>query len=629
MHTNSNPLEIVALVGAPNTGKTTLYNWLTNSKFKTVNYPGATVEYAIGAAAERLKADYLFMDTPGTYSLFPKSSDEEVTLRALYEHHRHQKVKKVICVVDGSQLERNLMLAEQIHAAGFSMVLVVTMSDLLRKNGMKLDVAALKNKFNSPVVLFDGVLGEGLMKIVDELKLLKVEEKDPKHLKTWSAEKIQQQSEILRDLAAQAYGHVDAAKIYDPTARIDRWLLHRFLGLLFFFLIMSTLFSSIFWLAKPFMDMIDKGFTWTASEILLLMPNSLFSEFLAHGLVASLGAVSVFAPQIFILFFGIGILESSGYLARAATLIDRPFSKVGLSGRSFVPILSGFACAVPAMMATRNISSKRDRWITNFIIPLMTCSARLPVYALLLSFLFKDQPAWKPGVILALLYMGSLGIGAVVAAMLNKILAKSEISMFMMELPLYRFPRWRVLLQQSFARSKGYLFRAGPFIFVFAVIIWAGTTFPNYSEENGAVKMETSYLGRIGHAVEPAFEPMGVDWRVGVGLLSAFAAREVFVSSMAIVFNVTSDDEETQSQGLLSSMQKAQMPNGRLLFTVASVSGLILFFMIALQCMSTFSVAVREMGSWKFAMVQLVSFNVVAYILAIALVQGLRVIGVA
>ncbi len=625
MYSDQSALDLVALVGAPNVGKTTLYNWLTNSKFKTVNYPGATVEYAVGRSAERLEANCYFMDTPGTYSLFPKSSDEEVTLRALYDQHEQGQVKKIICVVDGSQLDRHLLLAEQIYLSGFPMVLVVTMADLLTKNNLKLNIEALEQKFNGPVVLFDGVLGGGLKELIQKMKELELTQ--PTKLPAWSHDQIQEKIEMIRELSSRVYGDADSKSVYKRTEQVDRWLLHQYFGLAFFFVIMSLLFSSIFWLAKPFMGMIDFSFTWLGNQAVALAPNSLLTDFLAHGLIASLGAVSVFAPQIFILFFGIGILESTGYLARAATLIDKPFSKLGLSGRSFVPILSGFACAVPAMMATRNISSKRDRMITNFIIPLMTCSARLPVYALLLSFAFKDAAAWKQGVALALLYLGSLFLGSLVAGILNKILAKSEMSLFMMELPIYRIPRWKILFHDSLSRTKTYLLRAGPVIFVFAVIIWAGTTFPNYSTENKSEKMESSYLGQVGRSIGPVFEPMGIDWRVGAGLLSAFAAREVFVSSMAIVFNVSGEDEESQAQGLLKSMKEAKLPNGQLLFTLASVSGLIVFFMIALQCMSTFSVAIKENGSWKFALIQLISFNVIGYILAVSVVQGFKSLG--
>jgi ferrous iron transport protein B len=337
-----------------------------------------------------------------------------------------------------------------------------------------------------------------------------------------------------------------------------------------------------------------------------------------------LGAILVFVPQIFILFIGIHLLESSGYLARAATVIDRLFSFVGLGGRSFVPLLSGFSCAVPALIAARNIPSERDRKITQFIIPLMTCSARLPVYTLLLGFLFKEQAAWKAGVSLAALYFSALLLGGLVAAFLNKILAKNLVQgTLMLELPLYRRPRLQVILRQTITRTMSYVQKAGPVILVIALILWFGTRFPNYNMEDKSERLESSYLASVGKQIEPLFEPMGVDWRIGVGLISAFAAREVFVSTLAIMFKVSNDDEETQVDGLMNIMGSAKNQSGQLIFTTGSVVGLLIFFVIALQCMSTYAVALKETGSQKFAIVQLLAFNILAYLLAVGAYQAI------
>ena len=337
-----------------------------------------------------------------------------------------------------------------------------------------------------------------------------------------------------------------------------------------------------------------------------------------------MSSVLVFVPQIFILFIGISLLESSGYLARAATIIDKPFSKLGMSGRSFVPVLSGFACAVPAIIASRNIPSTRDRWITNFIIPLMTCSARLPVYTLLLAFVFKNEAAWKPGLALALIYIVSTLIGALAAGLVNKFLPQKEASFFMMELPLYRRPRVQVLLKQGLSRTYSYIKRAGPVILVLSVFIWVASNFPHNEIQDPQQKLEQSYLGKTGHFLEPVFKPMGLDWRVGIGLISAFAAREVFVSSLVIVFNVTDNNEQTQQNSLLENMRAATFSDGSRIFTVPSIVGLILFFMIALQCMSTVAISMKENNSWKYAISQLVVFNLVAYLLAVGVFQLLK-----
>lgn len=625
--------EIVALVGAPNAGKTTLYNWLTNSKFKTVNYPGATVEYSLGEIAPQFGSGFQVMDTPGTYSLFPKSADEEVTRQALFHPPGlAEPISKVIVVVDGTQLARHLVLVRQLKESGFSLVIAVTMMDLLRKNKLEMHLEVLRREFTCPVIPVEGLLGGGVREIVNDLKLIPAGK--PHETSAWTEAEMSLKSKRAQALAEESMGELDAkkniSKIYDQTARVDAWLLHPVGGLFIFAALMFLLFSSILWFAKPFMEAIDAGFSWLGGQVTVLAGSeTLVADFLSHGLIASFSAVMIFVPQIFILFFGIGLLEGSGYLARAATLIDRPFSKLGMSGRSFVPLLSGFACAVPALMATRNISSKRDRWITCFIIPMMTCSARLPVYALLLSFLYRDESAWKAGAVLAGIYLLSLVIGAIAAAALHRILAKTQTSIFMMELPLYRRPVLRTLLSGTFHRTQAYVRRAGPAIFFFSVIIWVGTTFPNHQETDASKKLESSYLGRAGQLIEPIFTPMGGDWRTGVGLMSAFAARETFVSSLALLMNVTAEEEEAQTQGLMKAMSEAKNSKGETLFTFSSVMGLIVFFMLAMQCLSTFAMALKEMGSWKFAVTQLVVFNVLAYVISIALVQGLRALGVA
>lgn len=630
--TRSSDLAI-ALVGAPNSGKTTLYNWLTGSRFKTVNYPGATVEYSLGKLASHLGEGVIAMDTPGTYSLHPKSADEEVTLKAIYESPEFGKVDGIIVVIDGTQMSRHLQLALQVKETGFPMIVVVTMADLLRREGIDVDMDYLRKTLGCPVLQFDGLLAGGLLEIVAAAKQVS---RDAKIVKPvyWGFATLEEKLKECDKIATEALTHkTDHAEdrlnhIVKKTETMDRLLLHPWMGLVMFIVIMGLLFSSIFWAAAPLMDLVDKVFTFMNQEVLQLAPDSLWANFLANGIITSIGAAMVFVPQIFILFFGIGLLESSGYLARAATLIDRPFSALGMSGRSFVPVLSGFACAVPAIIATRNISSKRDRWITSFIIPLMACSARLPIYALLLAFLFHGKPAWQAGFALAFLYLGALIVGGVAAGIVNRFLPKTDSSFFMMELPIYRRPKLRVLARQSLTRTMSYVKRAGPPIFVFAILIWVGTNFPNYHAEDSE-RLQTSYAGQMGHVLEPVMSPMGVDWRVGVGLLSAFAAREVFVSSMAIVFNVTDKNEDTQQESMLKTMADAVNSKGEKIFTVSSVIGLIVFFMIALQCMSTFAVQVRESGSMKMALTQLILFNCVAYFLAVGLVQGLRALGVA
>jgi ferrous iron transport protein B len=634
----------VALVGSPNSGKTTLFNWLTGSKFKTVNYPGATVDYSIGQTHERLGEQISVMDTPGTYSLEPKSPDERVTLEAIFAHKHFGAAKVVVAIADGTQLARQLLLTRQLLEAGFRVILAVTMGDLLRERGESLDTTRLSLQLGIPVVLIDGRLGGGIKDLAEvmrsELTLARLTNSpEPKRL-NWSSEKL---DSVFNESFILAESVIEKEKIdvsvkeskrkrtsaVKRTRQIDHWLLHPVWGLVIFFLLMSTLFSCIFWLAKPIMDLVDKGFSFVGDHALAIDPHNLGLQFLSGGVIASISSVLVFVPQIFILFVGIILLEDSGYLARSATLIDKPLSKLGLGGRSFVPLLSGYACAVPAMMAARTINSRRERWLTLLIIPLMSCSARLPVYALLLSFLYYKQAAWKAGLTLSLIYFASLLCGAIASIVVGHFLKIEDRSFFMMELPVYRRPHLKNVFRQAVTRTQSYVKRAGPAIFTFALIIWLATTFPNARAEDKSERLQSSYAAQAGRLIEPVFKPMGGDWRVGVGLMSAFAAREVFVSSLAVVFQVADSDEETMSQTLLQKMHDAKAPDGLPLFTLASVLGLIIFFMIALQCLSTVMVAVRESGGWRFAIGQLIAFNIVAYILAVGLVQGLRACGIA
>ncbi|MEN0058342.1 MAG: ferrous iron transport protein B, partial [Bdellovibrio sp.] len=608
--------QTIALVGAPNSGKTTLYNWLTGSRFKTVNYPGATVEFSLGHLSSHWGAESLqVMDTPGTYSLHPKSEDEWVTLRALYENPRVPQVDGVIVVVDGTQMARHLQLVLQLKETGFPMIVVITMADLLRREGLELDLDSLRQSLGCPVLTFDGLLAGGITEIIAEMKKLPARTQQASRPVSWDFAQQERKLAECESLASAVLTHkTDHAqerlnRIVANTEKWDKVLLHPVLGLVFFVLIMGGLFSAVYWAAAPFMDMIDGAFTSLSEVVTSWAPDALWTDFLANGVVTSFAAFMVFVPQIFILFVGIGILESSGYLARAATLIDRPFSALGMSGRSFVPLLSGFACAVPAIIATRNIPSKKDRLITSFVIPLMSCSARLPVYALFIAFLFHGESALKAGLALAALYIGSIVVGALAAGVVSRFIPRTDASLFMMELPIYRRPKVRVLLRQAWTRTLSYVKRAGPIIFAFAVIIWVGTTFPHYNAEDAHAKLEQSYVGQMGKVIEPVVAPMGVDWRVGVGLISAFAAREVFVSSLAVTFNITDTDEDSQQQSLLTQMSAAVNAEGEKIFTVSSVIGLMVFFLIALQCMSTVGVQVRESGSWKFAVTQLVAFN--------------------
>ncbi len=613
----------LALIGPPNAGKTTLYNWLTGSKFKTVNYPGATVDCHVGVTHPKYGESIKVIDTPGVYSLAPKSLDEWATYKALFAEN--SQTRMAITVVDATQLERHLVIPMILKKTGLKQVIALTMTDLMKRSGKKVNLEKLSARLGIPVIGVEGRHGQGVIALLENAKAIfhsnkRMDFSPPEKLTEKELHQLHEFAAQVTQECVEVYETTRAEDIFAQTRRLDHILLHPVFGICAFFLIMGTLFSSIFWLAAPVMDLLDRGVTALSELILAHGPDSFVTDFIANGVILSAGSVLVFIPQIFILFLGISWIEDSGYLARAATLIDRPLSWLGLSGRAFVPLLSGFACAVPAMMAARNIQSARERWIAIFILPLMTCSARLPVYALFLTFIFQGTASWKAGLSLAGLYLLSLIIGALAAGILDRILKKSKTSHFMMELPLYRRPRLRFTLQNSWVKTKSFAVRAGPVIFSLALLIWGLSHFPR--TENGMrPELAQSYLGQAGKVIEPVFEPMGADWRVGVGLLSAFVAREVFVSSMALVMNLSDQVEDPENSTLLEKMHEAKKTNGDPLFTVPSVLAILVFFMMALQCLSTTATASREMGSWKFAAGQVIGLNVIAYMAAVLVYQ--------
>jgi ferrous iron transport protein B len=423
------------------------------------------------------------------------------------------------------------------------------------------------------------------------------------------------------------------------TSRLDRVVLHKYLGFPIFFLLLGGLFASIFWAAHPFMDLIDSGFKQAGQLVLAILPAGVVSRFLAEGILGGVGAVAIFFPQIVILFFLMTLLEDSGYLSRGAALVDRPLSYLGLHGRSFVPMLSGYACAIPAVLAARTIPSKRERLLTIWIIPLMSCSARLPVYALLLAALLPGS-AGKAGLAMACIYIASLLIGALTAGLISRfILGKRSASMLAMEMPLYRRPLIKTTLRMTWSRSSAYLKKAGTPIVVISSCLWLLSNFGLGSRQLQAPgstpapviaqsELDHSFAAQLGQQIEPILHPMGVDWRVGVGLISAFAAREVFVSTMAIVFHVAGD-EGTQQQGLLESMNAATFTGTtQRVFTTSSIIGLIVFFFFSLQCLSTVAVVRSETNSWRMAALQLLFYTGLGYLLSVGVVQGLRLFGV-
>ncbi len=677
--TSLTDLPLIALVGAPNSGKTTLFNYLSGKKFKTVNYPGSTVEYSTASILQKYNINADLLDSPGIISLNPGSPDEEVSINSLYSHPKLGTPDLVIVTVDASQITRHLFLAKQLIHAGFRLIVALTMVDLLNKRQYSISENKLSNELGCDVIVVNGRSGKGIenliLSIENNLASAEIEGKNiPSRTFTGSdknellsiyrdIEEIEQRViEPVNKIGNDSEINLDKVNssltILNPTLkeavnrpdeltlRIDKILLHRFWGLFFFFVIMAITFTSIFWFAQPLMGYVDDFFGILALSATNILGDTWYGKLVSDGIITGTGAVFVFLPQILILFMILGLLEDTGYLSRGAMLIDKPLSKIGLNGKSFVPMLSGFACAIPAMLAARTISNRRERLLTIFIIPLMSCSARLPVYALLIAFLTPGDKPWIGGIILAMIYIFSIISSLIAAALINKfknrlIKAKDD-SSFILELPAYRVPKPLTVIRNSYESAKQYINHAGPIILVFSMIIWSLTYFPNHSPEipnlenldktelvqlQKAERLSYSYASELGKFIEPIMRPIGMDWRVGVSLISAFAAREVFVSSLALIFKVTGNEENLQSS-ILSSMKSARNENtGKLLFTPSTIIGLIVFFVFAMQCISSLAVSRKETGSWRIPILQVVLFTSIAYVFTFITVNGLRMLG--
>lgn len=635
------------LVGMPNAGKTTLMNALTGGSFHTANYPGVTVTLSEGKSKASFGEPIDIVDLPGVHSINAPSEEEKLSYQVVTGNHPSVKGDVFVLVVDATQLERHLKFAAFAARQGKPVIVALTMVDLLARIEQSLDIKKLSQALKVPVIAIDGRTGEGSAELVKFLHQIVLEPLKENSLQTLPEDPIKAYNAIRNLLSENQVVSTKnplAQRLQDNlTARIDQFVLHRYLGFPIFFIILSGLFAAIFWIARPFMDGIDGAFKWSGTTILKVFGESVFTKFLAEGIIQGVGAVSVFFPQIVILFFLMTLLEDSGYLARGAALVDRPLSFLGLHGRSFVPMLSGFACAIPAVLATRAIPTKRERLLTIWILPLMSCSARLPVYALLLAALFPLNSAWKAGFVLSGIYLGSLLVSSLVAGIVSRLAyRRRSLSLLAMELPAYRIPQWKPILYLTWSRSASYLRKAGTPIVVISTILWLLANFGLGSQQpkttNSAAKtpfivsaeLDNSFAAQIGKTMEPVLHPMGVDWRVGVGLISAFAAREVFVSTMAIVFHVPGDDDEAKEQGLLEQMRSAKFPNSsQPIFTTASIIGLIIYFFFSLQCLSTVSVVRRETNSWTMAIVQLLFYTTLGYLLSVSIVQGLRASGIA
>ena len=695
MSTNLN----IALIGNPNTGKTSVFNALTGLNQKVGNYPGITVEKKQGSCrlSRTTKADII--DLPGTYSLNASSMDESVVIELLLNKNDKDYPDVAVVVSDIENLKRNLLLFTQIKDLEIPTLLVINMSDRMQRKGISLNVALLEEKLKTKIALISTRENTGIdqlkaflldyrllskesitdirsidadyfqnlekvfpnqslyklwLVITQDVNFAKLERKkvedatsyktqSESHLKRLQQKETIKRYQIINNALKETYA-VDINKATDIRSRLDRVLIHRFWGYIIFFMILLTIFQVIFdWSSIP-MDFIDESFTKLSELTKENLPPGLFTSLLAEGIISGLGGIIIFIPQIAFLFLFIAVLEETGYMSRVVFLMDRGLRKYGLSGKSVIPLISGTACAIPAVMATRNIENWKERLITILVTPFTTCSARLPVYLILISLVIPQGSflgMGYQGLTLMGLYLLGFVMALLSAALLNKLLKIQSKTYFVIEMPNYKLPLLKNVLITVFEKTKSFVVEAGKIILAISILLWVmasfgpGEEFKNaeaivreqqavnqlsedaLSTKIASYKLEHSFIGILGKSIEPAIAPLGFDWKIGIALISSFAAREVFVGTLATIYSVGNDQEET----IKNRMAAERKPNGKPLFDLPTGISLMLFYAFALQCMSTLAIVKKETNSWKWPMIQLFSMTGIAYLSALIVYQ--------
>ncbi len=691
----------IALIGNPNTGKSSLFNALTGMNQKVGNFPGVTVDKLVGYYSIDDDTTARIIDLPGTYSLYPRSKDEQIALQVLSSPGNPDYPQVVVVVVDATNLKRNLLLFSQLLDLGLPCVLAVNMIDQARAQHLEINIEGLSEKIGIPVVAISArnLIGIKELKeaIYSQIKN-KIVVESGTDIKQYAPELIdeikkefqlsndyiafelahhyhelshlsKEKQELLKSLGekhqfnptkAQAsetiarFNHINELlfdnvhKPKDPEAesnsnKIDKWLTHRVGGLIIFFFILFVVFQSIFTWSNYPMDLIEQAFLSLENILAGIIPDGIVQDLVIGGILPGLSGVLVFVPQIAILFLFIAILEDTGYMARVTFMMDRVMKKFGLNGKSVVPLMSGIACAVPAIMSARNIENWKDRLITIMVTPLMSCSARLPVYTLLISIVVPADYVFGFLNIQGLVLMGMYLLGfvaAILSAYVMKLIIKTkERSYFIMELPVYRMPRWTNVGITIFNKVKTFVTEAGKIILAVSIILWFLASYgpadsmlqidkkydrlitdqPNLEKElirqMNSEKLEASYAGHLGKFIEPAIRPIGYDWKIGIALITSFAAREVFVGTIATIYSVESDGDNLDT--VKEKLAAAKNPNtGLPTFTLAVSLSLMVFYAFAMQCMSTLAVVYRETKSWKWPMIQFAFMTVLAYVSA-------------
>ena len=694
----------VALIGNPNTGKTSVFNALTGLNQKVGNYPGITVDKKQGICKLSRGVKAHILDLPGTYSLNASSLDENVVIELLLNKNDKDYPDVAVIVSDVENLKRNLLLFTQIKDLKIPTLLVINMSDVMKRKGISLDVDVLEEKLNTKIALVSTRKGTGiqeLKKLIEQYKILpkkqcldastiepayferlqkafpnqdiyklwlvitqdanfgKVsrQELDVSKFKTKSTSELKrlQQKEAIKlyqfiNNVLKEGQNIDRSKARDLRSKLDRVLIHKVWGYVIFFIILLTIFQAIYdWATFP-MDLIDTTFAGLAEWVKSSYPNGgKVTDLVAEGIVSGIGGIVIFIPQIAFLFLFISILEESGYMSRVVFLMDRIMRRFGLSGKSLVPLISGTACAIPAVMATRNIENWKERLITILVTPFTTCSARLPVYLIIIALVIPEGYIFGlsyQALTLMLLYLIGFGMAVFSAYVLDRIMKTNRKTFFVVEMPNYKLPLLKNVLITVFEKTKTFVFEAGKIILAISVILWVlasygpGEKFNNaeaivaeqyadlsdakIDDKVAAYRLEHSYIGIIGKTIEPVIKPLGYDWKIGIGLVASFAAREVFVGTLATIYSVGSATENESIDTIKTKMSNEIYEDGSKVFTFASGISLLLFYAFAMQCMSTLAIVKRETKSWKWPMIQLIGMSTIAYIFALIAFQILN-----
>lgn len=654
--------RVFALVGNPNCGKTTLFNALTGMRQKVGNYPGVTVERKEGTCISQHGKELLLIDLPGAYSLAARSPDEEV-LRDVLLGRREDTPRPdvVICVIDASNPERNLYLASQVLELGLPVIIALNMTDIAEARKLRIDARAMGEALGVPVIPMRANVREGIpalriamsrhdlpvsphkVELPDDVASLLErfghgdnraalylldEEAAHQHADAdWQNRLISDRYEAIQKVCDHAISE-QAETGATPTDKLDAILLHKVWGWVALLGILGSLFVVIFSVANIPMGWIESAFAFAGDGVRSAMPEGDLRNLITDGMLAGVEGVLIFLPQILIMFFFLGLMEDTGYMSRVAFIMDRLMAKVGLSGKSTVPLLSSYACAIPGIMGARTIPGAKDRLITIMVAPFASCTARLPVYILMIGLLVppgKIPALTQASYLLGLYVLGTLGI-FVFAAIFNMVMKRTESSPPIMELPSYKSPSWKSILMHMWDRSKIFVRRAGTIILGISIVLWALQTYPKTDSDDPALHSEQSYAGRIGNAIEPVIEPLGFDDKIGVGLLASFAAREVFVSAMSIAYSVDEEEDESGEQ-LREKLRAAKRADGSPVFTPLTCLSLLVFFVFALQCMSTVAIVRRETNSWRWALFQLAYMTGFAYLASLLVYQGGRLLG--